>query len=279
MGLREQVDVATTIIRSGQPAGRRGEKRAIERDAVRPFDWRNQSEAELWLRRSSNPAAREELIRRYIPFSRGIAMSLAGGREPREDLFQVAYIGLIGAVDRFDPERGSRFESFAAPTISGEIKRHFRDRVWSIRVPRALHDQMAQIDSAIERLTVELSRSPTPTEVAADLGMDEETVLETLCAQRHRVPLSLDMPRSENEEESPVEFAIGEEDPHFELADHRISLRSALGKLDRRSVYLLKLRYADELTQAEIAEHIGCSQMHVSRLLRRVHERLRELTR
>lgn len=245
---------------------------------VRPFDWHTQSDAELWRRRSSNPTAREELIRRYIPFSRGIALSLAGGREPREDLFQVAYIGLIGAVDRFDPDRGSRFESFAAPTISGEIKRHFRDRVWSIRVPRTLHDQMAQTDGAIERLTVKLSRTPTPREVAAELGMDEETVLETLCAQRHRVPLSLDMPRTENEDEPPIEFAVGEEDPHFELADHRMTLRSALGKLDRRSVYLLKLRYADELTQAEIAAQIGCSQMHVSRLLRRVHKRLREMT-
>lgn len=270
MGQREQVQATKTAAPPGQRADRPG---------VVPYDWRKESDAELWRRRSSNPAAREELIRRYIPFSRGIAMSLAGGREPRDDLFQVAYLGLIGAVDRFEPDRGTRFESFAAPTISGEIKRHYRDRVWPIRVPRTLHDQIAQIEGSIETLTVRLARSPTPAEVAAEAGVDEETVLETLTAQRSRMPLSLDMPSSEEKDEPPIEFAIGEDDPHFELTDDRLSLRVALRKLDRRDVYLLKLRYIDELTQSEIARHIGCSQMHVSRLLRQVHDRLRELTR
>jgi RNA polymerase sigma-B factor len=268
MGQREQVLTDNGIVDVGRP---------IPGDVVKPFDWRRQSDDELWRRRSSNKAARDELIRRYIPFSRGIAMSLAGGREPHDDLFQVAYLGLIGAVDRFDPDRGTRFEAFAAPTISGEIKRHFRDRVWSIRVPRALHDQIAQLDSAVEDLTVKLSRSPTPKEVAAELGMEEETVLETICARSQRVPLSLDAPRTDSEDEPTIEFAVGAEDPHFDLADHCISLRSALDHLDQRSIYLLKLRYVDELTQAEIADHIGCSQMHVSRLLRRVHERLRAI--
>lgn len=244
---------------------------------VRPYDWRGESDAELWRRRSSNPAAREELIRRYLPFARGIAVSLSGAREPREDLFQVASIGLIGAVDRFDPDRGTRFEAFAAPTISGEIKRHYRDRVWAIRVPRTIHDHIGRIENAIDNLTVRLSRSPTPAEVAAETGIDQETVIDTLCARRDRMPLSLDMPPAGTEDEPPIEAAVGDEDPDLTSADERLSVRGALEKLERRDVYLLKLRYIDEMTQSEIAAHIGCSQMHVSRLLRRVHERLREL--
>lgn len=244
---------------------------------VAPYDWRGESDIELWRRRSSNPAAREELIRRYLPFARGIAMSLSGSREPRDDLFQVACLGLIGAVDRFEPDRGTRFEAFAAPTISGEIKRYYRDRVWPIRVPRTIHDHIGRIENAVDALTVHLSRSPTPAEVAAETGIDEETVLDTLCARRDRMPLSLDMPRSDTQDEAPIEFAVGEEDRELNLADERLTVRDALDKLDHRSVYLLKLRYIDEMTQSEIAAHIGCSQMHVSRLLRRVHERLRAL--
>lgn len=247
------------------------------KNRVTPFNWRKESDDELWRRRSSNPAAREELIRRYIPFARGIASSLSGSREPRDDLFQVACIGLIGAVDRFEPDRGTRFEAFAAPTISGEIKRHYRDRVWPIRVPRTIHDHIGRIESAIDALTGRLSRSPTPAEVAAETGIDQDTVIDTLCARRDRMPLSLDMPRAGTEDEPSIEFAIGDEDEDLNQADERLSVRGALDKLDRREVYLLKLRYIDELTQSEIAAHIGCSQMHVSRLLRRLHERLREL--
>src|SRR4051795_5404917 len=151
------------------------------------------SERLLWQRFSRNrdPVLREELIGRYMSFAKGLALRYRGASESVDDLIQVANLGLVNAVDRFDPERGTPFAAFAAPTILGELKRHFRDRVWTVRVPRGLHDRMAEVDKAMSKLTVELQRSPSVAELAERLEVDPTDVLEVLEANRNRRPLSL----------------------------------------------------------------------------------------
>ncbi len=154
------------------------------------------SERALWARFAENrdPATREELVRRYLPFAKNLALRYRGASESFDDLLQVASLGLVNAIDRFDPSRGTPFTAFASPTILGELKRHFRDRVWTVRVPRGLHDRMAEVDKAISALTVDLQRSPSVGEIAAKLEVDPTDVLEVLEANHNRRPLSLDRP-------------------------------------------------------------------------------------
>jgi RNA polymerase sigma-B factor len=236
------------------------------------------SERDLWRRYLANrdPATREELVRRYLPFARSLASRYRGGSESFDDLMQVASLGLVNAIDRFDPSRGTPFPAFASPTILGELKRHFRDRVWTVRVPRGLHDRMAEVEKAMSKLTVELQRSPSVAELAERLEMDPTDVLEVLEANRNRRPLSLDRPAGGDEsEESPAGEWIGEEDQGFGLVDDRVTLESALPALDERERLILHLRFVEDMTQSQIAEQIGHSQMHVSRILRRTLERIR----
>src|SRR4051795_13129116 len=163
-------------------------------------------ERELWERftRDRDPAVREELVQRNMAFAKRLALRYRGASESFDDLLQVANLGLLNAVDRFDPERGIPFTAFASPTILGELKRHFRDRVWTVRVPRGLHDRMAEVDKAMSKLTVELQRSPSVAELAERLEVDPTDVLEVLEANRNRRPLSLDRPVGGDEEESPA---------------------------------------------------------------------------
>src|SRR3954453_19055461 len=235
-------------------------------------------EAELWRKFSAtrDPAIREELVRRYLSFAKGLAMRYRGASESADDLIQVASLGLINAIDRFDPERGTPFAAFAAPTILGELKRHFRDRVWTVRVPRGLHDRMAEVDKAIGELTVELQRSPSVGEIAARLEVDPTDVLEVLEANHNRRPLSLDRPVGGDEDESPASEWVGDEDAGFELIEDKLALEGVLPHLDARERLVLPLRFVDDLTQSQIAERIGHSQMHVSRILRRTLEKIRE---
>ncbi|HEY5814833.1 MAG TPA: SigB/SigF/SigG family RNA polymerase sigma factor [Solirubrobacterales bacterium] len=237
---------------------------------------------ELWRRFAAtrDPAIREELVRRNMPFAKRLALRYRGASESFDDLLQVANLGLLNAVDRFDPERGIPFTAFASPTILGELKRHFRDRVWTVRVPRGLHDRMAEVDKAITDLTKELQRSPSVGEIAKRLELEQTDVLEVMEANHNRRPLSLDRPAGpEDSEESPPTEWIGEEDEAYELVEGRIALDAALPYLDERERLVLRLRFAEDMTQSQIAERIGHSQMHVSRILRRALARIREQIR
>ncbi len=236
------------------------------------------SERALWARfvKDRDPAIREELVRRYLPFAKNLALRYRGASESFDDLLQVASLGLVNAIDRFDPERGAPFTAFASPTILGELKRHFRDRVWTVRVPRGLHDRMAEVEKAISELTVELQRSPSVPEISEKLGVDPTDVLEVLEASHNRRPLSLDRPvGGEDSEESPAAEWVGDEDSGYELVEDKLALEGALPHLDERERLVLQLRFVEDLTQSQIAERIGHSQMHVSRILRRTLERIR----
>ncbi len=239
-------------------------------------------ERELWRRFAAthDPAVREELVSRNLDFAKRLAGRYRGASESFDDLLQVASLALVKAVDRFDPERGIPFSAFASPTILGELKRHFRDRAWTVRVPRGLHDRMAQVDKAITKLTEQLQRSPTIGEIAERLELEPTDVLEVLEANHNRRPLSLDRPArgDEAEEATPADW-IGEEDKNFELVEGRVALDAALPHLDERARLVLRLRFVEDMTQSQIAERIGHSQMHVSRILRRALEQVREQIR
>jgi RNA polymerase sigma-B factor len=237
---------------------------------------------ELWRRfaQTRDATIREELVRRNMPFAKRLALRYRGASESFDDLLQVASLGLLNAIDRFDPERGIPFTAFASPTILGELKRHFRDRVWTVRVPRGLHDRMAEVDKAITALTKELQRSPSVGEIAERLEVEQTEVLEVMEANHNRRPLSLDRPAGADDadESAPTEW-IGEEDEGFELVEGRVALDAALPYLDERERLVLRLRFAEDMTQSQIAERIGHSQMHVSRILRRALARIREQIR
>jgi RNA polymerase sigma-B factor len=237
------------------------------------------SEERLWARFSSRhePAVRQELIRRYLPFAGKLTQRYRGASESFDDLLQVASLGLVNAIDRFEPSRGVPFTAFASPTILGELKRHFRDRVWTVRVPRSLHDRLADVDEAVTALTRDLQRSPTIAEIARRLHLDESEVLEALEANRNRRPLSLDRPtKPDDSEETPAADWIGEVDEGYELVEGKAAVEAALPGLDERERTVLRLRFVDDLTQSQIAERIGFSQMHVSRILRDTLRRIRE---
>ncbi len=235
-------------------------------------------EALLWrrLREQRDPAAREELVRRYLPYAKNLALRYRGASESFDDLLQVANLGLVNAVDRFDPARGTPFAAFASPTILGELKRHFRDRVWTVRVPRGLHDRMAEVEKATTTLTVELQRSPSVGEIATKLEIEPSEVLEVLEANHNRRPLSLDRPVGGEDDESPASEWVGDEDENYELVDDKLALEGVLPQLDDRERLILRLRFVEDMTQSQIADQIGHSQMHVSRILRRTLERIRE---
>lgn len=239
-------------------------------------------EQRLWkrLEEDGDARAREQLIERYMPFAKRLALRYSGASESFDDLLQVANLGLVNAVDRFDPERGIPFTAFASPTILGELKRHFRDRVWTVRVPRGLHDRIAEVEKAVSALTVALQRSPSVGEIAEKLEISPDEVLEVLEANHNRRPLSLDRPLGgdDDEEAAPAEW-VGAEDENFELVEGRVALDAALPQLDERERLVLRLRFAEDMTQSEIAERIGHSQMHVSRILRKALAKIREQIR
>jgi RNA polymerase sigma-B factor len=216
-------------------------------------------------------------VRRNMAFAKRLALRYRGASESLDDLLQVANVGLLNAIDRFDPDRGIPFTAFASPTILGELKRHFRDRVWTVRVPRGLHDRMADVDKAITELTKELQRSPSVAQIAERLELEMTDVLEVLEANHNRRPLSLDRPAGgDDAEEAPPTEWVGAEDEGFELVEGRIALDSALPHLDERERLVLRMRFVDDMTQSQIAERVGHSQMHVSRILRRALTRIRE---
>jgi RNA polymerase sigma-B factor len=234
--------------------------------------------AEYAVTRDEN--AREEIVRRFLPFARSLAMRYSGGVEPSDDLIQVASLGLVAALERFNPERGVPFAAFAGPTILGELRRHFRDRVWTLRVPRGLQESIRAVEGAITKLSHELERSPTVAEIAEMLEVSESDVLETFEATVARRTMSLDQPTAGSEpgDEAPMAERIGGDDPGFELVENRSAIDAGSDVLDAIEREVLQLRFGEDLTQSKIAERVGYSQMHVSRILRRALGKLRDAT-
>jgi RNA polymerase sigma-B factor len=233
-------------------------------------------EVRVLLRRwheDGDDGARAELAERMLPLARSLARKYAGKGEPLEDLEQVASLGLLKAIDRFDITREVRFATFAVPTIAGELKRHFRDRGWMLRVPREIQELSARVVRAREALTRDLGRSPTVEEVASTLGAGVDAVLEALRAADTYRMMSLDEPMADG---AGALEAIGGDDAGFELAEHRVLLRGGLAHLGAREREIVRLRYYEGLTQREIARAVGVSQMHVSRLIRRSIDTMRD---
>jgi RNA polymerase sigma-B factor len=218
-------------------------------------------------------AARDEAAARMLPLARSLARRYANKGEPLDDLEQVACVGLIKAIDRFDLSRDVRFATYAVPTIAGELKRHFRDRGWMMRVPRDVQELSGRLGVVRERLVHDLARTPTVAELARATATDEDRVLEALAAAEAYRTLSLDQPFQDGT--GPLE-AIGDDDVGFERAEARAMLADGLHELAPREREIVRLRYFEGLTQREIAEHIGISQMHVSRLIRRTVQQLRD---
>jgi RNA polymerase sigma-B factor len=213
-------------------------------------------------------AAREELVQRHLPLVRSLARRYAGRGEPLDDIEQVGAIGLIKAIDRFELEREVSLATYATPNVVGEIKRHFRDKGWAIRVPRALQELNAKMSSTIDRLTSQLGRSPTVTEIAAALETTPEEVLEALDVGSAYTTLSLNATPTGQDEGDPLD-TIGAEDEEFERSEDRAALAPALAHLAPREREILRMRFEEGLPQTQIAERVGLSQMHVSRLIRK----------
>jgi RNA polymerase sigma-B factor len=220
--------------------------------------------------------ARDELVQRFLPLARQLARRYQRGNEPLDDLIQVASIGLVKAVDRFDPERGTAFSSYAVPTILGELKRYFRDSGWAVHVPRGMQERVMSVNQAIARLSRETGHSPTAAEVAKEIGESPEAVLEAMEAAIAYDSVSLDTPRTSDEDGGDTYAdTMGMIDERFELVEYKSAIGPTMRALPERDRLVLKLRFEDDLTQLEIAERIGVSQMHVSRLIRRALKRLR----
>ena len=224
-----------------------------------------------------DPVAREQLVERFLPLARQLARRYQRGGEQLDDLVQVASLGLLKAIDRFDPERETAFSSFAVPTILGELKRHFRDKGWSVRVPRDLQEMAVKVDRVADDMSRELGRAPTPAEIAERTGTTQEQVLEAREASAAYRAVSLDRPRSEEEEDGDsYADAVGAEDPGFGLAEDSATVHRLMRVLSEREREVLRLRFEEDLTQSEIGQRVGVSQMHVSRLIRQSIARLRE---
>ncbi|HZQ04447.1 MAG TPA: SigB/SigF/SigG family RNA polymerase sigma factor [Gaiellaceae bacterium] len=221
--------------------------------------------------------AREQLIEQYMSLVRSLARRYAYRGEQFDDLVQIGAIGLIKAIDRFDVNRGVELTTYATPNIIGEIKRHFRDRSWAVRVPRGLQELNVQLSKLIEQLTVQLSRSPTIPELAQAAGVDEEAVLEALESGRAYSSLSLSQGagQEDGDEIDPLE-SLGELEHEYEVSEDRAVLAPGFRALDSRERTILHLRFFEGLTQSQIAQHVGISQMHVSRLIRRALEKIRD---
>jgi RNA polymerase sigma-B factor len=224
-------------------------------------------------------AARDELVKRYLPLARKLARRYTGAHEPFEDLFQVASYGLLKAVDRFDPERGIAFSSFAVPTIVGELKRYFRDLGWSAHVPRGAQELAIKVQRDQERLTTITGHSPTVQELAQYMELSIEDVLTGIEAAGARHAASLDVPLDTgDDDDGTLADTLGVEEAGFDLVENSASVAAAMCLLSDRERQILMLRFFEHRTQSEIAKVIGVSQMHVSRLLRRAIARLTELS-
>ncbi|MEA2156726.1 MAG: polymerase sigma-B factor [Solirubrobacteraceae bacterium] len=242
-----------------------------------PYDTLSRRTERELLRRAAagDRIARERLTERFMPLARSLAMRYQRTAEPFDDLLQVASLGLVKAIDGFDPEREIAFSSYAVPTILGEIKRYFRDRTWSVRVPRGLQELSLRVDRAVGQLADELQRQPTVPEIAAALCCDEESVMDALRAGGAYRALSFDTPRRSDDDTTTLGDSIGAHECGFDRAEQRALLGTLLTHITPRERDVLRLRFEEDMTQAEIGAIIGVSQMQVSRIIRHAVERLR----
>lgn len=224
-------------------------------------------------KRTGSADLRDRLVRRNLPFARSLARRFMARGVPLDDLFQVAAIGLVKAVDRFDPHRGIPFEIFASPTIVGELKHHFRDVGWDVRVGRRLSDLHAQVNTTVDRLTTRLGHSPTVTEIAQVLGTSVEEVMAAVEAGSAFNASSLSV---DNDDDGALDAAVSSEDTAIPFLETRLLIADLLDELPRREQLIVRMHYWDRLSQDAIASRLGISQMHVSRLLRRSVATLRE---
>jgi RNA polymerase sigma-B factor len=241
---------------------------------------RDTASRELFLawQRNGDEIARERLVERYLPLARRLARRYARSSEPFEDLLQVASVGLLHAVDRYDVERGRPFASFAVPTILGEMRRYFRDSGWALHVPRAAKERALEVRDASESLRAMHGRSPSANQLAEYLELDIELVFDAMAAMQAYETSSLDAPRpSDDGSGGTYADTLGDEDERLELIEYDATLCTALAQMPPRDRLILRMRFVEDLTQSEIAGRIGVSQMQVSRLLRRSLDRLRGL--
>jgi RNA polymerase sigma-B factor len=229
--------------------------------------------------RTHDRALRDALFERMMPLAHQVAMRYQASHEPLDDLLQVARLGLLKAIERFDPDRGVAFSSYAVPTMAGELKRHFRDTSWSIHLPRGLQERVLRAEESERRFTTRTGRPPTVEELALEGGMTIEQALEALQATAARAPRSLDqpLPGEDDGEARTVATTLGRADDGYELVEDRMAIADAMRCLTERERLIVRLRFDGEMTQAQIAERIGVSQMQVSRLLRRCLAKLREV--
>jgi RNA polymerase sigma-B factor len=265
VGLPQQNRMSATDTHAGLDA-----RRFLE-----PAPARARADATLLARyRHGDEAVREEVVARFLPLARQLARRYARGSEPLDDLFQVASVGLLKAIERYDPARGYAFSTFAVPTIVGELKRYFRDTGWAVHVPRPIQDRIVQINKAMAALAQD-GRSPTPAELAAEVGCSTEEVVEAMEAARAFEAASLDTPRTGDDDSSSYADTVGADDEGYEMVEYSAALEPAMNAMPARDRLILRLRFERDLTQSEIADRLGISQMHVSRIIRRALSRLR----
>jgi RNA polymerase sigma-B factor len=230
--------------------------------------------------RTRDQQLKEHLVERFLPLARSLAVRYRHGGEPMEDVVQIASVGLINAITRFDPELGYSFSSFAVPTILGELRRHFRDRGWSVHVDRGLKDRHATVEKAIGELSRRLGRSPSVGEISERVRLPEEDVLEAIDAGNAHHALSIDAGASEGDEDRPpIVESLGHSDPGYEAIEYGQVIAPILDELSERERRIVQLRFVEDSTQTEIAAEVGVSQMQVSRILRSTLEKLRESVR
>ena len=239
---------------------------------------RSREDRELFFRyhREGDALARDQLVERFLPLARQLARRYQRASEPLDDLLQVASLGLIKAIDRFDPDREIAFSSYAVPTILGEIKRYFRDRTWAVRVPRDLQELTLRVDRKVTQLSSDLRRQPTVAEIAAAVGIEEEEVLEALEASGAYRAVSFDAPRNGGDDEvATIADSVGIDEHGFDRAEERATLQTLMTTVTPRERDVLRMRFEQDMTQAEIGAIIGVSQMQVSRIIRQALARIR----
>ncbi|GBC97988.1 RNA polymerase sigma factor SigF [bacterium HR17] len=235
----------------------------------------------LW-KQTKDMRVRDELIFRHMDLAKALARRFMGRGEPMEDLLQVAIYGLINAVDRYDPDRGTKFVTFAVPTILGELKRHFRDAAWTLHLPRGLQELNQRVYKLMDTMTQTLGRPPTVAELAQELGVSEEQVIEAIEAAGAYEALSLEQELTNDEDDRPQSLSdvlVASETEEMERWQKRQLLAEAMSVLDERERKIVEMRFFDDLTQTQIAQRLGISQMHVSRLLRRALQKMQAYMR
>ncbi len=252
--------------------------RAVKRQPRDELAWNKERTHELFrlYKEEGDEEAREQLIMSHMNLVRYLASKFKNRGEPLDDLIQVGNIGLIKAIDRFDASRGIEFTTFATPTIMGEIKRHFRDKGWSVRVPRRLQELSAKITQAVDSLTADLQRTPSTEEVARYLGVEVDEVLEAMESAGAYSPISLEGPTSDDDDAPAIIDRYATEDEQLSGADDRMFIEQTIQEFSPREREIIEMRFMEGLTQVEIAERLGISQVQVSRLLRKTLQKVRE---